>query len=124
VSGKEDRHDMAKTTRKTETAAAEAKPARARKKADETAAGAGKAPARAKRKTAAKGSEIPVASASAIANLGQPVQAPSVPPEPTHNEIALRAWSIYQRRGASHGQAMSDWLQAKAELSRERGLVP
>jgi hypothetical protein len=42
--------------------------------------------------------------------------------EPTHDDIALRAWSIYLQRGASHGQAMSDWLEAKAQLLIERGL--
>ena len=44
--------------------------------------------------------------------------------EPTHDEIALRAWSIYQQRGASHGQAMSDWLEARNQLCLERGLKP
>ncbi len=42
--------------------------------------------------------------------------------EPTHDDIALRAWSIYLQRGASHGQAMSDWLEAKSQLLAERGL--
>ena len=41
--------------------------------------------------------------------------------ELTHDDIALRAWSIYLQRGASHGQAMSDWLEAKRQLLAERG---
>jgi hypothetical protein len=110
VSGKEDEEDMAKTTRKTESvpAAAEKKPAPARKKAVGPAAGAEKVTPRRVKKPAPDASAAPEAVAAAI--------------EPTHDEIALRAWSIYERRGRSHGQAMSDWLQAKAELCRERGL--
>jgi hypothetical protein len=107
VSGKEDEEDMAKTTRKTESAPAETekKTAPGRKKAVGPAAGAEKVTTRRVKKPAAEASAAPAL-------------------EPTHDEIALRAWSIYERRGRSHGQAMSDWLQAKAELVRERGLRP
>ena len=44
--------------------------------------------------------------------------------EPRTTTIALRAWSIYLQRGASHGQAMSDWLEAKQQLFAERGCRP
>jgi hypothetical protein len=75
-----------------------------------------------KTKKAAGAAAIPAITASDVANLGQPVQAPAIPSEPTHDEIALRAWSIYERRGGGHGQAMNDWLEAKRQLSAERRL--
>lgn len=31
-------------------------------------------------------------------------------------EIASRAYEIYQARGGEHGKALDDWLQAEAEL--------
>jgi hypothetical protein len=102
---------MAKTTRKTESTTEEKKPVTSRKKAADQPTGAVK-PATRRRTKAATG---PVAAE-------QPVEQ-AAGSEPTHDEIALRAWEIYQRRGASHGQAMNDWLQAKAELFRERGLI-
>ncbi len=108
VSGKEDKHDMAKTTRKTEPTTAATKPAARRTKAAAPAAGAEKVTTRRKAKMAPE---------AAPAGAG-------VVPEPTHDEIALRAWSIYLDRGASHGQAMSDWLEARTQLCLERGLKP
>jgi hypothetical protein len=111
---------MAKMTRKTEPTAAEKKPA-ARRTKDAGDAGAVKPAVRRTKKTAAETPAIPAITASDVANLGQPVQAPAIPSEPTHDEIALRAWSIYERRGGGHGQAMSDWLEAKRQLNAERG---
>ena len=109
VSGKEDKHDMAKTTRKTEPTTAETKPAARRAKA---APAAGVENATTRRRTKA---------APDSATPGQPT-GQGAAQEPTHDEIALRAWSIYLQRGASHGQAMSDWLEAKQQLFAERGL--
>ena len=94
---------MAKTTRKTEPTTAVKKPAARRPKAADPVAGAEAATTRRQTKTA-------------------PGAAPAA--EPTHDDIALRAWSIYLQRGASHGQAMSDWLEAKQQLFTERGLKP
>jgi hypothetical protein len=34
----------------------------------------------------------------------------------TNDEIARRAYEIYQSRGAAHGRALDDWLQAEQEL--------
>jgi hypothetical protein len=34
---------------------------------------------------------------------------------PTHDEIAFRAWELYQVRGADGG-ALNDWLAAEQEL--------
>jgi len=45
-------------------------------------------------------------------------------PEPTHDEIALRAWSIYENRGGGHGQSFDDWVEARTQLFLERGLKP
>jgi BRCT domain type II-containing protein len=106
---------MAKTTRKTESVPAETvkKTAPGRKKA----VGAEKVTTRRARTTTTDASTASEASAA-----GAAAGAPAL--EPTHDEIALRAWSIYERRGRSHGQAMNDWLQAKSELCRERGLRP
>ena len=36
---------------------------------------------------------------------------------PTNEEIALRAYEIYQARGAEDGSDLDDWLQAERELS-------
>jgi hypothetical protein len=40
---------------------------------------------------------------------------------PTEHEIRLRAYLIYERRGGTHGQALTDWLQAEQELLAEYG---
>ena len=36
---------------------------------------------------------------------------------PTHDEVAARAYQIYQERGYTAGDPMQDWLQAERELS-------
>jgi len=95
VCDKEDKHNMAKTTRKTETRTATPKPA-------------------ARRKTAAIAHDRP-------ARVARPVAAAPVP-EPTHDEIAARAHDIFLRRRATHGHAAHDWFQARAELLQARGL--
>ena len=38
---------------------------------------------------------------------------------PTHDEIAARAYELFERRGYAHGHHQEDWIQAEAEL-RER----
>lgn len=101
---------MAKTTRKTAATTEAKKPVTPRKKAADKPEGAAKATNPRRTKT------VPEAAAA-----GRTVES-SAFPELTHDEIALRAWSIYERRGGGHGQAMEDWFQAKAELIRERGL--
>ena len=37
--------------------------------------------------------------------------------EPTTQQIAQRAYEIYQARGGTEGQDMEDWLQAERELT-------
>jgi hypothetical protein len=48
------------------------------------------------------------------------VHAPAAAPyEPTLDEIAERAYQIYQRRGGVHGKDMDDWLEAERQLREE-----
>ena len=37
---------------------------------------------------------------------------------PTHDEIALVAFGLYESRGRGDGRAMEDWVQAEQELMR------
>jgi hypothetical protein len=39
---------------------------------------------------------------------------------PSHDEIAARAYELYQRRGEAHGQDLEDWLLAERELLLDR----
>jgi Protein of unknown function (DUF2934) len=43
--------------------------------------------------------------------------------EPTHEEIALRAYEIYLERGGVPGDALEDWTRAEREL-REKNSKP
>lgn len=36
--------------------------------------------------------------------------------QPTNDEIALRAYHIYLKRGSTPGDPMEDWLRAEREL--------
>jgi hypothetical protein len=38
----------------------------------------------------------------------------------SHEQIALRAYEIYQERGGSDGADLDDWLQAERELQSQR----
>jgi hypothetical protein len=40
--------------------------------------------------------------------------------EPTHEEIAARAYELYLARGSLDGYSEEDWLMAEAELRRGR----
>jgi hypothetical protein len=100
VSGKEDKQDMARMIRKNETGTTAAKPAARRNTAATPAAGAAKVTTRRRTTT-------------------EPGAAPGL--EPTYDQIALRAYHIFLRRGTAHGHAADDWFQARAELLQERG---
>ena len=39
---------------------------------------------------------------------------------PTHDEIAQRAFVIYERRGAANGSDLDDWLEAERQLLLDR----
>lgn len=40
----------------------------------------------------------------------------AVKTEPSHEEIALRAYEIYLERGGAPGDALEDWTRAEREL--------
>jgi len=38
---------------------------------------------------------------------------------PSHEEIAARAYALFEARGANHGDDLNDWLEAEHELLQE-----
>jgi hypothetical protein len=40
---------------------------------------------------------------------------------PAYDDIARRAYELYQERGGNEGQEVDDWLRAEAELREGRG---
>ena len=40
--------------------------------------------------------------------------------DPTQDDIARRAYELYEQRGRAPGQAWDDWLLAERELRRQR----
>jgi len=38
---------------------------------------------------------------------------------PSHEEIAARAYALYEARGANQGDDFNDWLEAEHELLQE-----
>jgi hypothetical protein len=114
---------MAKTTRKTETTTGAIKPATRRKTAVEPAAAVEKATTRRRTKTSPEiaGPGPVETAASRPVKAERSVQAAPAT-EPTHAEIAIRAYHLYLRRRGWPGSSEHDWLQAVNELRRERGL--
>ncbi|MFB3818096.1 MAG: DUF2934 domain-containing protein [Candidatus Methylomirabilales bacterium] len=41
--------------------------------------------------------------------------------EASHEEIARRAYALFQERGGQHGDDLADWLRAEAELTARSG---
>lgn len=39
----------------------------------------------------------------------------------SHDEIARRAYALFQERGGQHGDDLGDWLRAEAELGARSG---
>ena len=39
---------------------------------------------------------------------------------PTHDEIARRAFVIYEQRGSANGSDLDDWLEAERQLLLDR----
>jgi hypothetical protein len=39
--------------------------------------------------------------------------------QPTHDEIAARAYELYERRGDQNGSDVQDWLSAESQLRDE-----
>jgi hypothetical protein len=113
---------MAKTTRKTEATSGEKKPATRRPKAAPVA-GAEQVTTRRRTKTASDAAPVAAAAEVRTSKVKHEVEQ-GFGAEPTHDEIALRAWSIYENRGGGHGQAFDDWVEARTQLFLERGLRP
>jgi hypothetical protein len=44
-----------------------------------------------------------------------------VAPDVTNDEIAIRAYELYEARGGDHGRDWDDWLEAERELMKRRG---
>jgi Protein of unknown function (DUF2934) len=44
----------------------------------------------------------------------------AVPNQPTHEEIAVRAYELFLKRGLAPGREIDDWLQAEKELVNEK----
>jgi len=38
----------------------------------------------------------------------------------THDEVARRAYELYQARGKEPGHELDDWIQAEQEISQHR----
>ena len=56
----------------------------------------------------------PAAVPSAMGDDGYAVEHPAI--EPTHQDIARRAYQLYKERGGERGRDLEDWLQAEREL--------
>jgi hypothetical protein len=55
-------------------------------------------------------------------STAEPERAGEAPGElqPRDEDVARRAYAIYQQRGGGDGQDQEDWLRAEAELRAER----
>src|SRR5437762_7871226 len=51
---------------------------------------------------------------TATGDIPNPVE--SLAREPTHDEIARRAYQLYEARGGEYGRDWEDWFQAEQEL--------
>lgn len=79
----------------------------------------------AKTTPAAKASKsLKAASSPANVLVPQEAQVPQASPTPlpshSEDEVALRAYHNFQKRGSADGDHHGDWLQAEAELTAER----
>lgn len=77
--------------------------------------------AKSPRTTPASATPKPAASKAPASRKATPVE----PVGPSHHgtdedEIAQRAYEIYQERGGTHGEAVEDWLQAEREVRARR----
>jgi len=63
-----------------------------------------------------KGAKVSAPKVKAATN-GKVAAAPNS--EPTHEEIAARAYELYLARGSLDGYSEEDWLLAEAELRRK-----
>jgi Protein of unknown function (DUF2934) len=70
-----------------------------------------------KRKRSTTPPPAKLAGATVLAPASGPAtSASALKPVPSHEDIAFRAWELYQMRAASEGGALNDWLAAEREL--------
>ena len=60
---------------------------------------------------------MPKAKTTSETTTKKPRKAAAAKTAPTHDEIAARAYQIYQQRGYTPGDPMQDWLRAEQELT-------
>lgn len=60
-------------------------------------------------------------SARSAATELKTMASPRASARPTDEEIAARAYEIYEREGRQPGRDLENWLQAEAELSSAKG---
>ncbi len=109
-------------TKKTETTTGAAKPAARRKTTAAPAPEAEKATTRRRTKSQLEPSQPVAAADSRPVKAERPVRA-ALGHEPTHEEIALRAYHLFLRRRGWPGSPEHDWLQAVNELRRGARLL-
>ena|SRR5688572_8191561 len=56
----------------------------------------------------------------ATGEIPNPVE--SLASTPAHDEIARRAYQLYEERGGTHGRDLEDWFQTERELRRRMRL--
>jgi hypothetical protein len=64
-----------------------------------------------------KGGKVSAPKVKAASSIGKAAAA-SIS-EPTHDEIAARAYELYLARGSLDGYSEEDWMLAEAELRRK-----
>jgi hypothetical protein len=73
-------------------------------------------------KSAFPGALNPLLEVVSMASTKLSMTAKPVEPMIEH-EIRLRAYDLYERRGAGDGYALDDWLQAEYEVLRQQGAI-
>jgi hypothetical protein len=63
----------------------------------------------------AKGKSQPDTTTSETNETGE-----ALTPQPTEEEIAVRAYHIYLERGGAEGEPLDDWLEAERELRQAK----
>jgi len=70
------------------------------------------------------GSKTPLVAAATFAPAKTAVKATTVPvtpaPEPTQEEIAAKAYELFQQDGSTDGRDLEHWLRAEEELKRRK----
>jgi hypothetical protein len=66
---------------------------------------------RSRNRDEAVASVIPTLVGATLPSFGE-----AVATDPTEDQIARRAYELYEQRGGEHGYDLDDWLQAEREL--------